>query len=98
MTGGKQPSLHVMSQDKMKIYKPPQICTLSRNNPVPKDEGSHDQWEFQVRGVMATHMENSVWATMVNSLPGPARDLVRFIRFDVDLERIREEINRFGRK
>ena len=34
-----------------KISKPPQVCVFSRNEPVPKEEGNVDQWEFQVRGL-----------------------------------------------
>ena len=86
-----------LEQDGMKILKPPQICTFSGNEPVLKEEGSYDQWEFQVRGAMATHTENSVRAAIVNLLRGPARDLVGFLGFDVELERILEEVtNQFG--
>ena len=42
-----------------KISKPPPIVYFSGMEPIPKDEGSHDQWEFQVRGAMDTHTENS---------------------------------------
>ena len=35
-----------------KISKPPPIVYFSGMEPIPKDEGSHDQWEFQVRGAM----------------------------------------------
>ena len=58
----------VSTQSEMKISKPPQICIFSGLEPVPKDEGNYDQWEFQVRGVIATHTENSVRAAIVNSL------------------------------
>ena len=61
--------------------------------------GIYDQWEFQVRGAIATHTENSVRAAIVNSLRGPARDLVGFVGFDADLERILMEVtNRFGKR
>ena len=81
-----------------KISKPPQVCTFSGQDPVPKEEGNYDQWEFQVRGAIATHTENSVRAAIVNSLRGPARDLVRFVGFDAPLEKILAEVtNRFGK-
>ena len=86
------------TQSEMKISKPPQICIFSGQEPVPKDEGNYDQWEFQVKDVIATHRENSVRTAIVNSLRGPARDLVGFIGFDADLERILMEVtNRFGK-
>ena len=89
----------VATQSEMKISKPPQICIFSGQEPVPKDEGNYDQWEFQVRGAIATHTENSVRAAIVNSLRGLARDLVGFVNFDADLERILMEVtNRFSKR
>ena len=89
----------VATQSEMKISKSPQICIFSGQEPVPKEEGNYDQWEFQVRGVIATHTENSVRAAIINSLRGPARDLVGFIRFDTNLEKILMEVtNRFGKR
>ena len=58
----------VSTQSEMKISKPPQICIFSGQEPVPKDKGNYDQWEFQVRGAIATHTENSVRAAIMNSL------------------------------
>ena len=58
----------VATQSEMKISKPPQICIFSRQEPVPKEEGNYDQWEFQVRSAIATHTENSVRAAIINSL------------------------------
>ena len=67
--------------------------------PIPKDEGSHNQWEFQVRGVMDTHTENSVQAAIVNSVRGPAGELVGFIEYSADINLILSEVsNRFGKK
>ena len=75
------------TQSEMRISKPPQICIFSGQEPVPIEEVNYDQWEFQVRGVIATHRENSVRAAIVNSLRGLARDLVGFVGFDADLEK-----------
>ena len=89
----------VSTQSEMRISKPPQICIFSGQEPVPKDEGNYDQWEFRVRGAIATHTKNSMRVAIVNSLRGPARDLVGFVGFDADLERILMEVtNRFGKK
>ena len=86
----------VSTQSEMKISKPPQICIFSGQEPVLKDEGNY---EFQVRGAIATHTKNSVRAAIVNSLRGPARDLVGFVGFNADLERILMEVtNRFGKR
>ena len=89
----------VATQSEMKISKLPQICIFSGQEPVPKEEGNYDQWEFQVRGAIATHTENSVGAAIINSLRGPARDLVGFVGFDANLEKILMEVtNRFGKR
>ena len=61
-------SLKTPGCEEMKISKPPQLCVLSGNEPVLKEEGNFDQWEFQVWGAMATHTENSVRPAIVNSL------------------------------
>ena len=71
-----------------KISKPPPIIYFLGIEPIPKEEGSHDQWEFQVRGVMDTHTENSVRAAIVNSLRGPARELVGFIGYSANINLI----------
>ena len=85
--------------EKEKISKPPPIVYFSGIEPIPKEEGSHDQWEFQVRGVMDTHTENSVRAAIVNSLRGPARELVSFIGYSADINLILSEVsNRFCKK
>ena len=89
----------VATWSEMKISKPPQICIFSGQEPVPKEEGNYDQWEFQVRGAIVTHTENSVRAAIINSLQGPARDLVGFVKFDANLEKILMEVtNRFGKR
>ena len=89
----------VATQSEMKISKPPQICIFSGQELVPKEEGNYNQWEFHVRGAIATHTENSVRAAIVNSLRGPARDLVGFVRFNANLEKILMEVtNRFGKR
>ena len=61
--------------------------------PIPKDVGSHGQWEFQLRGVMDAHTENSVRAVIVNSLRGPARELVGFKWYSANVNLILSEVN-----
>ena len=81
------------------ISKPPPIVYFSGIEPIPKHEGSHDQWEFKVRGAMDTHTENSVRAAIVNSLRGPARELVGFTGYSADINFILNEMsNRFSKK
>ena len=89
----------VETSGKEKISKPPPMVYFSGIEPIPKEEGSHDQWGFQVRGAMDTHPENSVRATIVNSLRGPARELVGFVGYSADINLILSEVsNRFSKK
>ena len=55
----------VLWYEDTKILKPPQVCIFSGNEPVPKEEGNANQWEFQVWGALAMHTENSVHAAIV---------------------------------
>ena len=71
-TDNKQLIPQACSRDEHKIENPPQICIFSGSDPIPKDEGRYEQWEFQVTGAMATHTKNSVCAAIVNSLQAPA--------------------------
>ena len=89
----------VHTLEKEKITKSPPIVYFPGIKPIPKEEGSHDQWEFQVRGAMDTPTENAVRAAIVNSLRGPARELVGFIGYSADINLILSEVsNRFGKK
>ena len=58
----------VSTQSEMKISKSSQNCIFSGQEPVPKDERNYDQWEFQVRGAIATHTKNSMRAAIIISL------------------------------
>ena len=84
---------------KENIFRPPSFVYFSGIKPIPKDEGSHNQWVSQVRDEMDTHVENSVRAATVNSLRGPARELVSFIGYSANINLILSEVsNRFDAK
>ena len=77
--------------------KPPHHPLFSRVEPVPKDEGSFDQWLFQVQGAMDSHHEQAVRSARVRSVRGEARELMRFIGFRANLDTILIGIEeRFG--
>ena len=40
------------SHSSTKINKPPVLLKFSGSDPVPKDEGSYEQWKFQVVGAL----------------------------------------------
>ena len=45
--------------------KPPDLPLFSGVEPVPKDEGSFDQWLFQVQGAMDCHCKEAVKSAIV---------------------------------
>ena len=78
--------------------KPPDLPLFTGVEPVPKDEGSFDQWLFQVQGAMDSHCEEAVRSATVRSGGGEAREVMRFIGFRVNLDTILIGIEeRFGR-
>ena len=55
---------------------------------MPKDEGSFDQWMFQVQGALDSHSEEAVRSAIVHSVRGEVRELVRFIGFRAEISTI----------
>ena len=43
-----------------KLTKTPDLLPFLGTDPVPKDEGSWEQWEFQVRGFLDTHIQEAI--------------------------------------
>ena len=71
-----------------KVRKPPELPYFSGADPVPREEGSFEQWIFQVRGSSANHTQDAIRSGVVNSVRGEARDLVEYIGFTAPLETI----------
>ena len=55
---------------------------------MPKDEVSFEQWLFLVHGAMDYHCEEAMRSTIVRSVRGEARELMRFIGFRANLDTI----------
>ena len=51
-----------------KINKPPVLPHFSGADPVPKDEGSYEQWRFQVVGAQKVCTEEAVQSAIVHSV------------------------------
>ena len=51
-----------------KINKPPVLPHFLGANPVPKDEGSYEQWRFQVVGAQKVCTEEAVHSAIVHSI------------------------------
>ena len=79
--------------------KTPDLPPFSDADPVPKDEGSWKQWEFQVRGFLDTHTLEAVHSVLIHSVRGAARELVGFVGYQTELDVILQSLEkRFGKK
>ena len=56
------------SHSSTKINKPPVLPNFSGSDPVPKDEGSYEQWKFQVTGALKICTEEAVRSAIVRSV------------------------------
>ena len=66
---------------------------------MPHDEGTYDQWKFQVRGMRASCPDSTVRSALITSLRGEASELVGFVGFHAPIPIILEAIDkRFGKK
>ena len=87
------------SQASTKISKPPALPNFSGTNPVPKDEGSYEQWKFQVTGALKVCMEEAVRSAIVRSVRGEVCEMISFLGFDGDLTDILEKVEKhFGKQ
>ena len=48
-----------------KLLKTPDLPPFSGTDPIPKDEGTWEQREFQVKGFLDTHMHEEVHSAIV---------------------------------
>ena len=48
-----------------KLLKTPNLPPFSGTDPVPKDEGSLEQWELKVNGFLDTHTQEAVHSAIV---------------------------------
>ena len=82
------PQVNALGQLEYKVGKPPELPYFSGTDPTPREEGSFEQWIFQVRGSKANHTEDAIRSGIINSVRGEARDLVEYIGFAAPLETI----------
>ena len=82
-----------------KLMKTPDLPPFSGADPVPKDEGSWEQWEFQVRGFLDTHTSEAVRSALIRSVRGAAQELVGFVGYQTELSVILQSLEKqFGKK
>ena len=82
------------SHSSTKINKPPVLPNFSGSDPVPKDEGSYEQWKFQVTGALKVCTEEAVRSAIVRSVRGEVREMISFLGFDGDLSDILEKVEK----
>ena len=70
------------SHPSTKINKPPVLPSFSGSDPIPKDEGSYEQWKFQVSGALKVCTEEAVRSAIVRSVRGEVRKMISFLGFD----------------
>ena len=72
---------------------------FSGTEPTPRDEGTYDQWKYQVKGIRGTCPDSAVRSALITSLRGEASELVGFVGFNVPMSVILEAIDkRFGKR
>ena len=77
----------------------PGLPLFSGTEPTPRDEGTYDQWKFQVKGMRSSCPEHSVRSALITSVRGEASELVGFVGFNAPLEQILAAMEkRFGKR
>ena len=74
--------------------KMPPLPTFSGTLPVPKGEGSYEQFMFQIRGFKNSYPEEAMKNGIIGSVTDAARDYLDFIGFDKDLDVIIRALER----
>ena len=69
-----------------KLMKPPDLPLFSGAEPVPREEGSFDQWMFQVQGALNSCSKEAIRSATVRLVRGEAREIMRFVGFQAELD------------
>ena len=67
------------------VFKQLTLPRFSGALPVPKGEGSYDQYMFKLKGFHATYTNDAIKFGMIGSITDDARDYLDFIGFDKEL-------------
>ena len=86
-------------QEVQQLVMAPGLPHFSGTEPTPRDEGTYDQWKYQVKGMQATCPDSAVRSALITSLRGEASELVGFVGFNAPMSVILEAIDkRFGKR
>ena len=70
------------------FYKTPPLPKFSGTLPVPKGEGSYEQFVFQICGFRENYSEDAIKSSMIGAVTDGARDYLDFIGFRKDLSEL----------
>ena len=89
----------VESEIRMKPpFKTPILTKFSGIEPVPKGEGSYEQFKFQIKGYRKTYDDEAIKGGMIGSVTDNARDYLDLVGFDKDLPTLMEALEtRYGK-
>ena len=77
----------VVSPEPDKImFKTPPLPKFSGTLPVPRSEGSYEQFLFQVRGFRNNYTDEAIKSSMIGSVTDGARDYLDFVGFGSSLD------------
>ena len=93
------PPLGSPRQEVQQLVMAPGLPLFSSSEPTPRDEGTYEQWKFQVKGMRSSCPESAVRSALITSVRAEASELVGFVGFNAPLSTILEAIDkRFGKK
>ena len=79
-------------------FKTPIHAKFSGIEPVPKAEGSYEQFKFQIKGYRKMYHDEAIKAGMIGSVTDNARDYLDFVGFDKELPVLMEALEtRYGK-
>ena len=86
-------------QDVQQLVMAPRLPLFLGSEPTPHDEGTYEQWKFQVNGMRSSCTEPAVRSALITSLQGEASKLIGFVGFGAPLGAILEAMDkRFGKR
>ena len=96
---GSMETPEVESEIRMKLpFKTPILTKFSGIEPVPKAEGSYEQFKFQIKGYRKKYDDEAIKAGMIGSVTDNARDYLDVIGFDKELPVLMDSLEtRYGK-
>ena len=93
------PPLGSPHQEVQQLVMAPGLPLFSGSELTPHDEGTYEQWKFQVKGMRSSCTESAVRSALITLVRGEASELIGFVGFNSPLSVILEAIDkRFGKK